>query len=63
MNATAKRTTARKVVTTKKAIVKVDITKLTEKQLNALPEDVFLASLKPSLRKSVEAAFRLKGVL
>jgi len=57
MNASKART-PRKV-----APQKVDIQKLTASQLSALPEDVFLASLKPSLRKSVQAAFRLKGIL
>jgi len=58
MNASKIRPTPRKV-----APKKVDIQKLTPEQLAVLPENVFLASLKPNLRKSVVAGFRLKGIL
>ena len=56
-----------RVSTASKAAVgkpkKVDIQKLSAKQLDALPEDVFLASLKPHARRFALAAFKLKGVL
>ena len=54
--------TARAPVARKAAPKKVDIQKLTPAQLEALPEDVFLASLKPHVRKFVEGLFRLKGI-
>lgn len=60
MNATTVKRAPRNL---KSAAKRVDIQTLSAKQLAALPEDVFLASLKPKLRKSVQAAFRLKGVL
>ena len=40
---------------------KLDITKLSTKQLNALDEETFLASLPADLRRWVEAAWKLKG--
>jgi hypothetical protein len=46
----------------KTATPKVDISKLNDKELDALPEDVFLASLKPHARRFALAAFKLKGI-
>jgi hypothetical protein len=60
---TASRAPARKTITTKKAIVKVDITKLNNKQLEALDEEVFISSLSPWLRKLMTAAQPFKGKL
>ena len=59
--ATARAPAARKATTVKPQ--KVDIQKLTPAQLEALPEDVFLASLKPHARRFALAAFKLKGIL
>lgn len=54
--------TARAPAARKAAAKKVDIQKLTPKQLDALPEDVFMASLKPHVRKFAEGLFKLKGI-
>ena len=59
--AVARSSAARKAATVKPQ--KVDIQKLTPAQLEALPEDVFLASLKPHARRFALAAFKLKGIL
>jgi hypothetical protein len=48
--------------TCKAALRKVDIQKITSEELEALPENVFLASLKPTVRKFVEGLFKLKGI-
>lgn len=61
MTTATKRAPARKAATAKPK--KVDIQKLTPKQLEELPEDVFLASLKPHTRRFALAAFKLKGLL
>jgi hypothetical protein len=42
---------------------KVDITKLNNRELEALDEDVFIASLSPWLRKLMTAAKPFKGKL
>jgi len=55
---TATTTAARKT-----AAKKVDITKLNNRQLEALEEDVFIASLSPWLRKLMTAAKPFKGKL
>ena len=47
----------------KPTIQKVDITKLNNRQLEALDEDVFIASLKPWLRKFMIAAKPFRGKL
>ncbi len=44
-------------------IKKVDITKLSDKQLEALDEDTLLASLSPWLRKFMLAAKPFRGKL
>lgn len=58
MTATATRAGARKP-----SAKKVDITKLNDRQLEALDEDVFIASLSPWLRKLMTAAKPFKGKL
>jgi len=60
--ATATTTHRPRKVTPKAAPKKVDLDKLTERELDALPEDVFLASLKPHARRFTLAAFKLKGI-
>ena len=45
------------------AVQKVDINKLSDRQLNALPEDVFIASLSPWGRKFLKASEPFKGKL
>lgn len=56
---TARASAARKAATSKK----VNITRLTDKQLDALPEDVFIASLGPWARKFMKAAEPFRGKL
>lgn len=58
MTATATHSPARKI-----AAKKVDITKLNNRQLEALDEDIFIASLSPWLRKLMTAAKPFKGKL
>jgi len=45
----------------KSASRRVDLSKLSDRQIEALPEDVFLASLDEKTRRLCRAAFRLKG--
>lgn len=56
------KTVARKA-TPKKSVKKIDITKLSPKQLNAMDEASFVASLPVGLRRWTEAAWKLKGAL
>lgn len=42
---------------------KVDLAKLTKRQVNALPEDVFVASLSPWGRRFLKAAEPFRGKL
>jgi len=56
--ATTRTPPVRKTATPKK----VDISKLSNRELEALPEDVFLASLRPHARRFALAAFKLKGI-
>lgn len=63
MNASKIRTLARKTKPAKKTIQKVDLSMLTDSQLDALPLDVFLASLNPWGRKFYYAALPFKGKL
>jgi hypothetical protein len=45
------------------ATKKVNLSRLTDKQLDALPEEVFLASLSPWARKFMKAAEPFRGKL
>ncbi len=56
--ATAHSPATRKAATTKK----VDITKLSDKELMALDEKTYLASLSPKLRRARIAACPLRGM-
>lgn len=56
-------TTTTRTVARTTATKKVDITKLNNRQLEALDEDVFIASLSPWLRKLMTAAKPFKGKL
>ena len=56
-------TTARAPVARKTAPKKIDITKLNNRQLEALDEEVFIASLSPWLRRLLIAAKPFKGKL
>lgn len=58
MIATAKRAKPRKA-----APKKVDLSKLTDRQVNALPEDVFAASLSPWGRKFLKVSEPFIGKL
>jgi hypothetical protein len=57
MKASVSTRTARKAPPTP-----VNLDQLTAKELDALPEDVFLASLRPHARRIAETAYALKGV-
>ena len=57
-------TTTRVSATSKAAATKkVNLSRLTDKQLDALPEAVFLASLSPWARKFMKAAEPFRGKL
>lgn len=57
-------TTATAHATARKAATKkVNLSRLTDKQLDALPEDVFIASLSPWARKFIKAAEPFRGKL
>ena len=62
MTTAAASTNRARKATHKAAPKKVNLEKLTDLQLDALPEDVFLASLKPHARRFTLAAFKLKGI-
>lgn len=62
---TASTTTTRKAAAHKAATGKkiVNLARLTDKQLEELPEDVFIASLSPWARKFMKAAEPFRGKL
>ncbi|MEQ1526080.1 MAG: hypothetical protein ABL911_04960 [Gallionella sp.] len=61
MTTASTRAPARKAAAAK--LKKVNIQKLSSKQLDALPEEVFLASLSPWARKFMKAAEPFRGKL